>query len=206
MNTNYIELDKRIMARYKYALKNLETEINILIDEFALKHGYNPVEHIKSRIKSQESIIKKLNKKGYEVNSYNIINHVHDIVGVRIVCSFLTDVYDIVNLIEINDMIKIKERKDYINNPKETGYTSYHLIVYVPIHLANSIEYVEAEIQIRTVAMDFWASLDHKILYKFKGKIPEEVKENMKDYAIDIKELDKKMLDLNYIVNKYNSY
>lgn len=205
MNSTYIELDRKKMAKYSYALRNLETEVNILIDEFAIKHGYNPVEHIKSRIKSAESIIKKLCEKGYEVNEENIYNHVHDIVGIRIVCSFLTDVYDIVGLIENNNLIKIKDRKDYIETPKESGYTSYHLIVLVPVYLSDRIEYVEAEIQIRTVAMDFWASLDHKISYKFKGEIPDAVKAQIKDYAKDIKELDKKMLDLNYIVNKYNN-
>lgn len=205
MNSTYIELDRKKMAKYSYALRNLETEVNILIDEFAIKHGYNPVEHIKSRIKSAESIIKKLCEKGYEVNEENIYKHVHDIVGIRIVCSFLTDVYDIVGLIENNNLIKIKDRKDYIETPKESGYTSYHLIVLVPVYLSDRIEYVEAEIQIRTVAMDFWASLDHKISYKFKGEIPDAVKAQIKDYAKDIKELDKKMLDLNYIVNKYNN-
>jgi len=106
-------------------------------------------------------------------------------------------------MIEKNNLIKIKERKDYISNPKESGYTSYHLNVLVPIFLSTRTEYVEAEIQVRTVAMDFWASLDHKISYKFKDRVPEDVTEAMKKYAEDIKILDSKMLDMNYIVNKY---
>ena len=205
MNTTYIELDKKTMATYKYALANLETQITILIDEFKLSKNFNPVEHIKSRIKSPESIIKKLINKGYEVNQENIKKHIHDIVGLRIVCSFLTDVYDIVSMIEKNEYIKIKERKDYISNPKSSGYISYHLIVLVPVYLSEKTEYIEAEIQIRTVAMDFWASLEHKIGYKFQDQIPEELKVRMKSYAEDIKELDKKMLDINYIVNKYKN-
>ena len=205
MNTTYIELDKKIMATYKYALANLETQITILIDEFKLNKNYNPVEHVKSRIKSPESIIKKLTDKGYEASQENIKKHIHDIVGLRIVCSFLTDVYDIVSMIERNGLIKIKERKDYISTPKSSGYISYHLIVLVPVYLAERTEYVEAEIQIRTVAMDFWASLEHKIGYKFQDQIPEELKVRMRSYAEDIKELDKKMLDLNYMVNKYKN-
>lgn len=203
MNYSNIEIDKRIMSKYNYALNVLETQINILLNEFYLKHDYNPVEHIKSRLKSPESIIKKLCSKGYEVNEENLLKHVHDIVGIRIVCSFLTDVYDIVSMIEKNNLLKIKERKDYISNPKQSGYTSYHLIVLVPIFLSTRTEYVEAEIQVRTVAMDFWASLDHKISYKFKDRVPDDVTEAMRKYAEDIKQLDSKMLDMNYIVNKY---
>lgn len=205
MNNQYIKFDNKLMAKYRYALANLETQINILIDDFRIKNSYNPVEHIKSRIKSPESILDKLIDKGYEITAENIEIHVHDIVGVRIVCSFLTDVYDLVEMIENNGYLKIKERKDYISNPKESGYTSYHLIVLVPVYLSEKTEYVEAEIQIRTVAMDFWASLEHKIGYKFADQIPEKLKDEMKSYATKIKELDEKMLDLNQIINKYKN-
>jgi len=203
MNNSYIQLNSKLMAKYNYALQMLETEIKILIDEFTLMHKYNPVEHIKSRIKSPESIIKKLCSKGYEVNENNIVNHVHDVVGIRIVCSFIIDVYDIVNMIENSGMIKIKQRKDYISVPKDSGYSSYHLIVLVPVYISSGIEYVEAEIQIRTVAMDFWASLQHKISYKFNEKIPKEILDELQNYSEDVRHLDKRMLDLNYIVNKY---
>ena len=124
-------------------------------------------------------------------------------IGVRIVCSFISAVYDIVNIIKNSKQFKIKEEKDYIRSPKSSGYTSYHLIVLVPIHLNSRIEYVEAEIQIRTIAMDFWASLDHKIQYKFEGAIPDEVKKEMYNSSQDIKALDYKMYKINEIVNKY---
>lgn len=192
-----------LMLKYSFALEMLETELDILIKENEYKNGYNPVEHVKSRIKSKKSVEDKLEKKGHELNTHNIINHVHDMIGVRIVCSFMTDIYEIVNIIKNSKQFKIKEEKDYISNPKETGYISYHLILLVPIYLNDNIEYVEAEIQIRTIAMDFWASLDHKIQYKFPNSIPDRVKEEMYNCAIDIKSLDYKMNQLNEIMKKY---
>ena len=121
-----------LMLKYNFALQLLETQFNILIKEFEFKNKYNPVEHMKSRLKTEKSIIDKLNKKGYEVTTKNMILHVHDIIGIRIVCSFLDDVYDIVDIIKSSKQFKIKEEKDYIKNPKTTGYMSYHLIVLVP--------------------------------------------------------------------------
>lgn len=192
-----------LILKYNFALQLLETQFNILIKEFEFKNKYNPVEHVKSRIKSEKSIIDKLNKKGYKVTAKNMIQHVHDIIGIRIVCSFLSDVYDIVDIIKSSKQFKIKEEKDYIKNPKSTGYMSYHLIVLVPIYLNETVEYIEAEVQIRTSAMDFWASIDHKIQYKFPSEIPEEVKNEMFNCAVDIRKLDEKMYQLNEIVNKY---
>lgn len=193
-----------LMLKYNFALQMLETQFNILIKEFEFKNKYNPVEHMKSRLKTEKSIIDKLNKKGYEVTTKNMISHVHDIIGIRIVCSFLEDVYDIVDIIKSSKQFKIKEEKDYIKNPKSTGYMSYHLIVLVPIYLNETVEHVEAEIQIRTSAMDFWASIDHKVQYKFPSEIPEEVKKEMYNCSLDIRKLDEKMQQLNEFVNKYN--
>ena len=193
-----------LMLKYNFALQLLETQFNILIKEFEFKNKYNPVEHMKSRLKTEKSIIDKLNKKGYEVTTKNMILHVHDIIGIRIVCSFLDDVYDIVDIIKSSKQFKIKEEKDYIKNPKSTGYMSYHLIILVPIYLNETVEHVEAEIQIRTSAMDFWASIDHKVQYKFPSEIPEEVKKEMYNCSLDIRKLDEKMQQLNEFVNKYN--
>ena len=199
--SNNLKIDfSELMLKYEFALESLMTDLKILIREYEFNNKYNPVEHLKSRLKTVDSAIQKLERKGYEVNTYNLINHVHDMIGVRIVCSFISDVYDIVNIIKNSKQFKIKEEKDYIRSPKSSGYTSYHLIVLVPIHLNSRIEYVEAEIQIRTIAMDFWASLDHKIQYKFEGAIPDEVKKEMYNSSQDIKALDYKMYK---IVNKY---
>ncbi len=196
---------EHLMLKYEYALQKIETELKIIIKEYEFNNKYQPVEHIKTRIKTKESAIKKLEKKGYPISTENLKKHVHDMVGVRIVCSFLSDVYDIVNIIEKSENIKIKEKKDYIANPKKSGYSSYHLIVLVPIYLENNVEYIETEIQIRTMAMDFWASLDHKIQYKFSDVIPDEVRKEMFDCSVAIKTLDNKMLGLNRIVNKYKN-
>lgn len=191
------------LLKYQFALKMLDTELDILVQDFVSHHGYNPVEHVKSRIKTFDSIKNKLIRKGYEVTERNVLFHVHDVVGFRIVVSFLSDVYDIVSMINNSHNLIVKTRKDYISTPKESGYTSYHMIVLVPIYLENHVEYVEAEIQIRTIAMDFWSSLDHKIRYKFSDAIPEDVTNAMKSYAEDIKELDKKMYQLNQVMNRY---
>ena len=192
-----------ILIKYDFALETLTTELNILIKEYEFNNKVNPVEHIKTRIKSRESAIRKLKRKGYEITKENLILHVHDMVGVRVVCSFLSDVYDIVKIIKNSKLFKIKSEEDFIKNPKTSGYSSYHLNILVPIHLNGKVEYIEAEIQIRTMAMDFWASLDHKIQYKFDGEIPEEVAGEIYNCSLEIKELDKKMYDMNTIMKKY---
>ena len=192
-----------LMLKYDFALEELITQLKISIREFEFINNKQPVEHIKTRIKTKESAIKKLEAKGYEINIENLKKHIHDMVGVRIVCSFLPDVYDIVKIIENSKNLKVKEKKDYIESPKESGYSSYHIIVEVPIFLQDNIEYIEAEIQIRTMAMDFWASLDHKLQYKFSEVLPIEIKQEMYDCSLAIKRLDNKMLGLHEIVNKY---
>lgn len=190
-------------AKYEYALAMLETEVNVLIQEFSRIHGYMPVEHRKTRLKSEKSIIDKLNRKGKEYSEENVLKYINDVVGLRLVVSFISDVYDMVSLLSRSVNIIIKEKKDYILEPKKSGYSSYHLKVLVPIYLDGYVEYIPAEIQVRTVAMDFWASLDHKIRYKFPDIIPSDVQEKMQDYAKDIQELDRKMYELNKAMNNY---
>lgn len=197
-------MPKTVFYKYEYAKDILDTELHIRLKEFERKNGYLPVEHIKSRIKSESSIMGKLEKKNLELTPENILNNVEDVIGFRIVVSFISDVYDIVKEITNSNILHIKEKRDYILEPKETGYSSYHLKVYVPINIDGKEELIPAEIQIRTVAMDFWASLDHKIRYKFKEEIPIEVQQEMYSYASDIRKLDKRMYELNMIMNKYD--
>lgn len=197
-------MPKTMFYKYEYAKEILETELHIRLKEFERKSGYLPVEHIKSRIKSESSILRKLEKKNLELNNENIFNYVDDVIGFRIVVSFISDVYDIVNEITNSKILHLKEKRDYIAEPKDSGYSSYHLKVYVPINIDEKEELVPAEIQIRTVAMDFWASLDHKIRYKFKEEIPEDVQKEMYEYANDIRKLDRRMYELNIKMNKYD--
>lgn len=184
-----------VLLKYDFAKEILETELKVLLRDYEFKHNYNPVEHIKSRIKSSESAIKKLEKRGYELTTDNLINHVHDMVGVRIVCSFLSDVKSVVEVLKTSKLFKIKEETDYITNPKDSGYISYHMNVLVPLRLQERVEYIEAEIQIRTIAMDFWASLDHKLRYKQKD-IPDNVIDEVYGCSQVIRDLDMKMENL----------
>ena len=180
---------KEMMLKYNFAMQRLETELNILLKEYEYKKGYNPVEHIKTRIKSIDSATKKLKDKNCEVTVDNLIRKV----------------YDIVDLIKSTKQFIIKRENNYIDNPKSSGYRSYHLIVLVPIYLGEIVEYIEAEIQVRTVAMDCWASLDHKLRYKFPNCIPKEVTEGLLECSKDIDKLDLKMQSLYNILREYNN-
>ena len=196
---------KEMMLKYNFAMQRLETELNILLKEYEYKNGYNPVEHVKTRMKSLDSAIKKLTDKGYEVTIDNLVRKVYDMIGVRIVCSFLSDVYDIVELIKNSKQFIIKRENNYIYFHKESGYRSYHLIILVPIHLGARTEYIEAEIQVRTVAMDFWASLDHKLRYKFPDMVPDEIRYSLFECSKDIDKLDLKMESLYEMLKHYNN-
>lgn len=196
---------KALLLKYDFGLKILKTSIEILVSEFEYKYEYNPVEHTKSRIKSLDSAVKKLQRKGLEITPDNLQAHVHDMIGVRIVCSFLSDVYEIVDRIKNSSRFIVKDESDYIKNPKNSGYSSYHINVLVPIDIENTTEYVEAEIQVRTVSMDCWASLDHKLRYKLPKTIPEYIEKSMYERAIEMMEHDKKMQVLNDMVKELKS-
>lgn len=188
---------KEVVLIYNSALKQISTKLEILNDEFQHVHSYNPIEHIKWRIKTPESIVKKLKKHGYESTINNMICYVNDIAGIRVICSFASDIYQIAEMISNQRDIKVISVKDYIVNPKASGYKSYHMLVSVPVYLSDRIEDTKVEIQIRTVAMDFWASLEHKIHYKFEGNAPEHIREELVECAQMVSELDARMLALN---------
>ena len=185
------------MLVYNAALKQINTKLEILNDEFQHVHQYNPIEHIKSRIKTPESIVKKLRRHGYESTIENMVKYVNDIAGIRIICSFSSDIYQIAEMIRHQNDIHVVAVKDYIQTPKASGYKSYHMLVTVPVFLSDRTKDVKVEIQIRTVAMDFWASLEHKINYKFEGNAPEHVKQGLIECAHMVSELDSRMEGLN---------
>lgn len=192
---------KEVILVYNSALKEIGTKLEILNDEFQHVHQYNPIEHIKSRIKTSESIVKKLKKHGYESTIDNMIRYVNDIAGIRIICSFTTDIYRIAEMLERQNDIRILSVKDYIRNPKASGYKSYHMIVSIPIYLSEKRVDAKVEIQIRTVAMDFWASLEHKIYYKFEGNAPDYISRDLRECAEMVSTLDEKMLSLNEAIH-----
>ena len=199
---NYEDVDswKTIMFLYNSALKEVGTKLEILNDEFQHVHRYNPIEHIKTRIKSAESIVKKLKRYGYETSIENMVRYVNDIAGVRLICSFTSDIYRLAEMIGNQSDLKVLSIKDYIKNPKESGYKSYHMLVSVPIFLSDSVVDTKVEIQIRTLAMDFWASLEHKIAYKFEGKAPDYLERELKSCADMVDMLDMKMFSLNQAI------
>ena len=147
--------------------------------------------------------MKKLEKYKIDFSIDNIVNNIFDIIGARIVCSFKSDIYEIVNIIKTSSCLEVVEEKDYIKNPKESGYSSYHLIVNVPVYLSTGIIKVKAEIQIRTIAMDFWASLEHKLKYKFSKKLPDNIKKELVDSSKIIDDLDNRMNYIKELVSKY---
>ena len=182
---------------YNAALKQVQTKMEILNDEFQRVHRYNPIEHIKARIKSSESIVKKLKRYGYESTIENMITYVNDIAGIRIICSFTSDIYRIADMVANQKDIKVLSIKDYITYPKASGYKSYHMILSVPVYLSDRIEETKVEMQIRNVAMDFWASLEHKMHYKFEGDAPQHIKDELVECAHMVSDLDARMLSLN---------
>ncbi len=207
INESYNEYDEvdtwnAMTLVYNSALKEINTKLEILNDEFQQVHRYNPIEHIKSRLKSPESIVKKLKKYGKESTIDNMVTYVNDIAGIRVICSFTNDIYRIAEMLSDQEDIKVMEVKDYIKNPKPSGYKSYHMLVTIPIYLSDRIVDAKVEIQIRTVAMDFWASLEHKINYKFEGNIPEDIKTELVECANMVSNLDDRMLRLNEEVQK----
>lgn len=182
---------------YTAALRQINTKLEILNDEFQHVHQYNPIEHIKSRLKTPESIVKKLKLHGYDSTIENMINYVNDIAGVRIICSFVSDIYRIADMLSCQSDVRVIAVKDYIRNPKPSGYKSYHMLITIPVYLSDRTVETKVEIQIRTVAMDFWASLEHKINYKFEGNVPQHVRMELIECARMVAALDNRMQELN---------
>lgn len=183
----------RFMLQYKFGMDEIVTKVTILQEEFAELHDYNPIEHVSSRLKSADSLIEKIERKGCEPTFEGIAGAITDIAGVRITCSFVSDVYRVFELLTSQSDVTVIEVKDYIQHPKENGYKSLHAIVQVPVFLSGGIVEVRVEVQFRTIAMDFWASLEHKIYYKYDRQVPKELLDGLRDAASTAATLDADM-------------
>ena len=189
----------KLMFFYQSALKQLELQMNIIKEEFKVMYNYDLIDHIDTRLKEPKSIVKKMEKKKYKKTYINLIEKVNDIAGMRIVCTLKDDIFFIKDLIKQMPDIHILNEKDYVTNPKPSGYSSYHIIVEVPVKLSQKTIYVKCEIQIRTLAMDFWASFEHKVKYKTEQEVNKKTSKELVNCAKMISKFDDKMISLKKI-------
>ena len=189
----------KLMFFYQSALKQLELQMNIIKEEFKIMYNYDLIDHIDTRIKEPKSIVKKMEKKKYKNTYYKLIEKINDIAGMRIVCTLKDDIFFIKDLVKQIPDIHILNEKDYVTNPKPSGYSSYHMIVEVPVKLSQKTIYVKCEIQIRTLAMDFWASFEHKVKYKTEQEVNKKTSKELVNCAKMISKFDDKMISLKNI-------
>ena len=187
---------QQIMMIYNCALREVRTKFEVLNDDLSVKNSRNPIEMIKTRIKKPESIAQKLYRKGYDISIDSILTNLNDVAGIRIICSFVDDIYEVSEMFIKQDDVKLIEIKDYIKNPKQNGFRSYHMIVEIPVFFADRKQMVKVEVQFRTIAMDFWASLEHQIKYKKDIEKHEDIIAELKECADTIAETDLKMIEI----------
>jgi putative GTP pyrophosphokinase len=197
-----IEEMNETLLLYRSAIKEVKTKLDILDDELKIRRKRNPIEYMKSRVKTPGSIMEKLRRRGFEMSIDSAKRNLNDIAGIRVICSFVGDIYDIAEMLTRQDDITLIEEKDYIKNPKPNGYRSLHLVVEVPIFFSDHEELVKVEVQIRTIAMDFWASLEHKLYYKKSGESPVHITQDLKECADLIASTDMRMQDIQKQVEK----
>ena len=200
-----LEPFNKMMIEYSSAIMEVETRLKVLNAMFSEEYKRNPFESIKSRLKKPESIYKKLERKGYPVTIENIREYIADVAGLRVICSFPDDIYRLAELLVMQDDIILLKEKDYIKSPKPNGYRSLHLILNVPVFLPDEKKYIKAEVQFRTIAMDFWASLEHKLRYKKDINNTEEIERQLKACADSIEELDYQMQEIRNKIDHPNS-
>ena len=203
---NQAEVEKfqdfqKFMMMYNCAIKEVRTKFEVLNDELSVSSNRNPIQMIKSRIKSPFSIMEKLERRQFEMSMDSILTNLNDVAGVRIICSFINDIYDIADMFSSQDDITVLEIKDYIKNPKENGYRSYHMIVEVPVFFTDCKKNLKVEVQLRTIAMDFWASLEHSMKYKKDIKDADNIMYELKECAESIAKTDIQMQQINEKIN-----
>lgn len=184
---------QQVMMHYTCAIREVKTKLEVLNDELSVKNQRNPIEMIKSRVKKPLSIVEKLQRRGLEVSLESMVKNLDDVAGVRIICSFVDDIYEVAEMLVRQDDVKVIAVKDYIKNPKPNGYRSYHLVLSVPVFLSDHKELVRVEVQLRTIAMDFWASLEHQIHYKSSHEVPDCVVGELRECADIISQTDQRM-------------
>jgi len=184
---------KKFLMNYRFAIKEVETKIDRLKEEFEYDHAYNPIERVSSRIKSPAGILRKVNSRGIEFSLEAIRENLHDIAGVRITCSFIADVYEISRMLLMQRDIRVVDYKDYMKLPKKNGYRSLHLIIQIPVFTSDDVEYVNVEVQIRTITMDSWASLEYKIYNRYNKEVPTHIANELREAASAAALLDTKM-------------
>ena len=188
---------QQVMMHYTCAIREVKTKLEVLNDELSVKNQRNPIEMIKSRVKKPLSIVEKLQRRGLEVSLESMVKNLDDVAGVRIICAFVDDIYEVAEMLVRQDDVKVIAVKDYIKNPKPNGYRSYHMIVEVPVFFTDSKRFIRVEVQIRTIAMDFWASLDHELKYKKSFVDTDgEISGELKKCADVIAQTDEKMLEI----------
>ncbi len=192
------------MQMYRAGIKEIRTKLEILDEEFQTKYSYNPIHHIESRLKSAQSIVKKVKSKGLPVSVESMAANITDIAGIRVICNYIDDIYRVADLLTSQDDVKLVRVRDYIKNPKPSGYKSLHLIVEIPIFLSTGPVPIPVEIQIRTIAMDFWASLEHKLKYKTHNDVSPDLRERLKVCADEISALDCEMQDIHTTIQRRN--
>jgi len=187
---------RELMMMYTAAVKEMQTKLEILNDEFQIKSQRNPIRYLKHRIKKPESIVEKLHRRGFPVSMESIVENLHDIAGIRVICGYGSDIYMIADMLLKQDDIRVILVKDYIENPKPNGYRSLHMVIEIPVFFSDRKQYMKVEVQIRTTAMDFWASLEHQLRYKTDGNVPEEFSNQLRECAEIIHDTDKRMQSL----------
>lgn len=182
---------------YTCAIRELKTKLEVLNDELSVRNSRNPIEVIKSRVKRPSSIVEKLNRRGLPISLESMMENLDDVAGIRVICSFLDDIYGVAEMLIRQDDVHVIAIKDYIKSPKENGYRSYHMIVEIPVFFSDQKKWMRVEVQIRTIAMDFWASLDHQLKYKKEAEdLSEEIGEELRECADVIAETDERMLNI----------
>ena len=187
---------QRFMLEYRFGMQEVETKLAILREEFVHMHEYNPIEHVSSRVKSLESLLAKVERRGIDLEIEAVRREIHDIAGVRVTCAFIRDVYRLFDLLTQQDDITVLEVEDFIETPKPNGYKSLHTIISVPVYLSTGRVDVPVEVQFRTIAMDFWATLEHEIYYKYQRQVPSQMLDELKSAAESAAELDTRMQSL----------